>query len=287
MTLQYDQPSINNPGAVRNFSTDGDVTTDDSVVVIENGNPTLRLPFATTIPGMELSFKSLTGTGTVVARPGETIDGAPSFSFSAVDEALELRSDGDNWLIIDGGAGGGGNTIEVQDEGVPVAGGPFTTLNFTGAGVAAALGLPGVANVNIPGGGIADGPDIPEGSVIGAPGDLYRRVNGEVSTLWQYLGVAPGVVGWRALGPFLTGIPVGAIDGANQTYSVPGGIEAVDQAAILSSQVELQYNGVQQKRGVDFATVAGSIAGVTISGVTFLNFAPLPGDELLLIFVPA
>lgn len=41
--------------------------------------------------------------------------------------------------------------IEVQDEGVVVPGGPFDTLNFTGAGVTASNGGGGVANVAVPG----------------------------------------------------------------------------------------------------------------------------------------
>lgn len=47
--------------------------------------------------------------------------------------------------------GGGGGSIDVLDEGVSI--GTFTALNFVGAGVTAAPGAPGEADIVIPGGG--------------------------------------------------------------------------------------------------------------------------------------
>lgn len=47
--------------------------------------------------------------------------------------------------------GGAGGAIEILDEGVSL--GTFTKINFVGAGVSAAAGPPGQADVTIPGGG--------------------------------------------------------------------------------------------------------------------------------------
>lgn len=51
----------------------------------------------------------------------------------------------------DVGGGGGIGGIDLEDEGVAVAGGPFTTLNFVGDGVTATDGGGGLADVTIPG----------------------------------------------------------------------------------------------------------------------------------------
>lgn len=51
------------------------------------------------------------------------------------------------------GPAGGGSSVIVEDEGVTVTGGPFTSLNFTGDGVTATDGGSGTATIDIPGGG--------------------------------------------------------------------------------------------------------------------------------------
>lgn len=288
MTNQYGQPNINVPAISRLVDSDARITTDDDVIDIVAGDPTLELPDARTIPSKELLIKSTTGTGTVIplSSTGQTIDGAGSFTFSSVNEPLLLKSNGQNWLIASASSGAAGGTLEIQEDAITVD--PDVDLiNFTGSGVSVTPIGPKQVEVTISGAGIPSGADIPEGTVLGSPGDLYQRVNGDISSLWQYLAPAPGVTGWRVLGPFLTGAPVGVIDGANQTFAVPGGLEAVDILGATNSQVEFLYNGVNQVRGVDYITIAGSIAGVTISAVEFTSIAPLPGDQLSLIFVPA
>lgn len=50
------------------------------------------------------------------------------------------------------GAPGSGSSINVSDEGVTIPTGPFTNVNFTGAGVAATAGAGGIVNISIPGG---------------------------------------------------------------------------------------------------------------------------------------
>lgn len=54
-------------------------------------------------------------------------------------------------FVASPGAAGGSPTIIVEDEGVAIPGNPFTVLNFTGAGVTAADGGGGTADVAIPG----------------------------------------------------------------------------------------------------------------------------------------
>lgn len=54
------------------------------------------------------------------------------------------------------GGGGGAGGVEVSDEGVPLAGGPFGTLNFAGTGVVATDAGGGTALITITGGGPSD-----------------------------------------------------------------------------------------------------------------------------------
>lgn len=286
MTEQYARTNINSPRLPRGISADVQLTLDDEFIIIDGGAPTLTLPTALQIPSRAITIKSLTGTGIVDTVLGQTIDGAPTFTFTAVDEPLTVKSDGQNWLIVNEGSGGGGGGVVVEDEGVPVVT-PATILNFIGAGVTAAPGAPGVADITIPGGGFLTGPGVPEGTVAGTPGDLYQRVSGSVSTFWQYLGGAPGVIGWRALGPFIRGTPVGAINGVNTTYTFPGGVEGVNQPSTpTGSQIEFRVNGIDQTEGVDYAVTPGSVPGTTILSVV-LVVPPLVGDVLTVTFIPA
>jgi hypothetical protein len=287
VTIQYGQQNINNPTASQIVDADTKVTLDDDVIDIVGGNPTLTLPDARTIPSKELVIKSTSGTGTVLADAalGQLIDGAASFTFSAVNEALFLKSNGQDWLIVNAGSSTG-SALEIQDEGVTIETNT-NLINFVGAGVMATPTAPGEVEVNIPGASpIPRGPIIPEGAVAGSPGDVYIRENGTASSFWQYLGAAPGVTGWVAVGPTVTDVPVGAIDGVNQTFTFPGGVEAVDQTAVPNNQIEFRYNGVVQRRGVDYTTAPGSVVGVTIVSFT-MAVVPLPGDNLTIAFIPA
>jgi|GEM_PF-3084465 len=64
--------------------------------------------------------------------------------------------------------GGGGATIIVEDEGVPVAGGPFSTLDFVGEGVVASGGG-GTATITIPRTVAVDGTTITGDGSTGSP----------------------------------------------------------------------------------------------------------------------
>ncbi len=124
------------------------ITYDDDVVVLSN-NAILELPLAQQIPGQKYAFKSLDGTGMLVAAPGNNIDGLLSFSFSTPNESIIIGSVGSSYRILAGfGAGGGGN-LEVQEGGSTET--PTTTiLNFIGAGVNVS-GVGTVATIDIPG----------------------------------------------------------------------------------------------------------------------------------------
>lgn len=117
MTEQYNKPNINDPGAARLVSSDVDVTTDDTIIVIVGGAPTLTLPEANTVPGINLFIKSEVGAGTVSPQPGETLDGAATFTFSIANETLEIVSNGDNWSII-GGSGASSGVTNASNIGV-------------------------------------------------------------------------------------------------------------------------------------------------------------------------
>lgn len=284
MTSQYLQTNINSPRLPRSVIADTQLNLDDELVVIEGGNPIITLPTAVQIPSREISIKSVTGTGTVVGSGGETIDGAASFVFSVAQESLLVKSDGSDWVIVAGGTAGGG-AIEVRDEGVPVVA-AATVLNFVGLGVTAAPGGPGIADITIPGGGgLLSGPLIPEGAVVGTPGDPYVRISGALSSFWQFAGAVPGVAGWVALGPVRTATPVGAIDGFNTSYSFPGGIEAVFQG-FDKPQFIFVRNGIDQNEITDFVVVPGSVPGTTIVSFTTV-VPPVIGDVLRVSYIPA
>lgn len=71
-----------------------------------------------------------------------------------------------DWTLIGGGGGGGGG-VNVDSHSVPIGAGPYTLLNFLGAGVSAADAGGGQAAITIPGG--IDGLDVDQQGVpIGA-----------------------------------------------------------------------------------------------------------------------
>jgi len=289
MTEQYPPTNINGPRLPRrDVVGDIQLNLDDEFVVITAGDPNITLPNARVIPSRQIYIKSETGTGTVLALPGQLIDGAPSFSFGVASESRLFKSDGLNWKLVSGlGGGGAGTDLEIEDEGVLVT--PSATLlNFVGAGVSATLTGPGLVDVTIPGGDtIPSGPDIPEGVVAGTPGSIYIRESAGLSSFWQYAGAAPGNTGWIALGPFRTGTPVGAVDGVNASFSFPGASEAVSQGAD-SLQIKYTLNGITQTEGVDYTTTAGAVPGTTISSFSVITtLPPQVGDVLRVTFVPA
>ena len=127
MTAQSQQNSITSEMGSRTLSADTLLNLDDDLVVISAGSPTLTLPDARQIPGKEISVKSEPGTGTLDTILGQTIDTAPTFSFSNPLEGLILQSDGANWQIV--GSDGQGAAVTF---GSPVT---IGTTNQAGAAV--------------------------------------------------------------------------------------------------------------------------------------------------------
>ena len=142
------------------------------------------------------------------------------------------------------GGGGGGSTILVEDEGVPVVGGPFTALDFVGEGVVASDGGGGTATVTIPRTVAVDGvtitgdgstgnplvgvvpfdPALIDFSVNNAAGDLIDarlvlRTGGSANPTGAFNGGGTGnkaIVGYP-LG--LAGIPMGALLSVDYTWT--------------------------------------------------------------------
>src|SRR5271163_1404919 len=84
--------------------------------------------------------------GTDVVNPASTLN------FTGAGVTVTNEGNGVAEIAIPGG-GGGGPSVDVENQGAPIANNPHTTLNFTGAGVTAADGGGGVATITIPGGG--------------------------------------------------------------------------------------------------------------------------------------
>lgn len=284
MTGQYLPTNINAPRSPRETDVGLVLNLDDELIIITAAAPQITLPNATVIPSRQIYIKSVPGTGTVIGTGGQTIDGAATFTFTTVQEVLLVKSDGANWRIAGGGGGGSGVALTVEDEGV-VVDAAVALINFTGAGVTATPAGAGSVDVTITGSGLAGGPLIPETNVIGSPGDPYTRISGTVSSFWQFVGAAAGVLGWEALGPWRTATPVGAVNGVNTSYTFPLGVEAVHQGAD-SPQIKYERNGVEQLDITDFIVVAGAIPGTTIVSFT-TTIAPVLGDLLKVTYIPA
>lgn len=182
------------------------------------------------------------------------------------------------------GSGPGGG-VEIQDNGVTVLANALI-LNFLG-GATVTPGGPNQADITVATGNVSTGPAIPEGSELGSPGDLYVRTAGGATTFWAFSSTAPGVNGWTAIGPSLTGQAVGAINGANTVFGFPAGLEAIFQTASPSVQIDFRYNGQELTPNVHYTVIPGSIPGLTISGITTTSFVPIPQDILTLKFIPA
>lgn len=194
------------------------------------------------------------GGGGGVDTDGVTIggDGTPSNALfvipSGLDEQVTVAVDG---VTVTGDgttanplvAVAGTATILVEDEGVPVVGGPFATLDFVGEGVVATDGGGGTATVTIPRTVATDGttitgdgstgnplavvvpfdPALIDFSVNNAAGDLIDarlvlRTGGSANPTGAFNGGGTGnkaIVGYP-LG--LAGIPMGALLSVDYTW---------------------------------------------------------------------
>lgn len=133
--------------------------------------------------------------------------------------------------------------IDIQDEGVPIAGNPHTTLNFVGGGVAATDGGGGVATITVPGGGVPIGDPNTQAYFDGA-GGLTDDVNARL-TLGSWVMEEPG-----------TGNPAVLIDRAKRSLAVGVG---------TASGIESFAAGGTASGAQSVSEGIGSIASATAS----------------------
>ena len=109
MPRQYQDTNINDPRFIREESGAGTIAlnADDGLIIITAGAPTVELPDARTVPGLEVFIKTIPGTGTVAAILGQLIDAAVTFTFTTPQQALFVKSSDGGWRIISDGLGGG------------------------------------------------------------------------------------------------------------------------------------------------------------------------------------
>lgn len=91
---------------VTTITTESGITDDNGVIILDAAtqNVDADLPTAVGRSGTRYTFKIIelgsSFTATLSAASGETIDGAPTYTFSNDFESIEILSDGKNWLII-------------------------------------------------------------------------------------------------------------------------------------------------------------------------------------------
>lgn len=137
--------------------------------------------------------------------------------------------------------GGGGGGIDVEDDGVSIGPGPFTTLDFTGIGVTATDAGGGEATINIPG-GVPTVED--EGVSIGA-------------------------------GPFTTfnfiGTPVAVTDagGGQANVTITPGVDVQDEGVAIANNPHRTLNVIGPM--VTAADAGGGVASVTVADAVIFD----------------
>ena len=118
MTNNYLPTNINQPRLVKRISAVSPpqvipINYDDGFVVADTqqAEVALELPLATQFPGWPIIFKSdnAGSTGnpvTLLAPPGQTIDGLPTLALTQDEQAVFIKSDGQIWRIITNSGGG-------------------------------------------------------------------------------------------------------------------------------------------------------------------------------------
>ncbi len=118
MTEQYLPININQPRLVRRIASVSppqviQVEYDDGFVVVDTTEDevALELPLAPQFPGWQIIFKAdnAGSTGnfvTLIAKPGQDIDGLPTLSLTQDEQAVFIKSDGGNWRVISNSGGG-------------------------------------------------------------------------------------------------------------------------------------------------------------------------------------
>ena len=145
--------------------------------------------------------------------------------------------------------GGGSSGVAIENEGAPVAGGPFTTLDFVGAGVTATDGGGGTGTITISsgGGGLTDVQD--EGTPIGGgPFTELNFIGAGVLAIDQGGGVA---------GILIAGAPVSEVRYALPEQWSQQNVPASQTNVVLSAQVSPFFNEVS-------AVAQGSLVGIVV-----------------------
>lgn len=243
MTTQYEKPNINNPGFARFVSSSGDITTDDTVVTIIGGAPALRLPFATTVPGLSLVIKSATGSGTVTARAGESIDGSASFAFSSVNQTLEVIADGSVWRIVDVYIAGAG-TVTLQD-----------AVQNTGASTAILGGTSGPTSFTMQ---LQDGNEFAISEPAGGFDIVSARANAAANTtFFQVIADSAIISGQDNINTGANGGVAAVVGGVSDL--IPGAVSLVGGA------------GATNAAGADALVSGGAGAGTGIGGNALID----------------
>jgi hypothetical protein len=152
-----------------------------------------------------------------------------------------VRTDGTANGLTQVVSGGGSSGVTLEDEGSAVAGGPHTTLNFTGAGVSVANAGGGEATVTISGGSSGITVEDEGSTVTGGP-----------HTALNFVGA---------------GVSVANAGGGEATVTITGGsggITLEDEGSTVTGgpHTTLNFTGA----GVSVANAGGGEATVTISG---------------------
>ena len=127
-----------------------DTLDDASFVVAQDGTYTLTLPTAEEGWAYFVQRQGSTGTVTLAADAGDSIDGAGSITIDSDSTYLVFAEDASTWRAIKVTGGGGGSAIEVEDEGTSLTT-DVTKFNFVGAGVAVTEPVADEVEVNISG----------------------------------------------------------------------------------------------------------------------------------------
>ena len=135
------------------------------------------------------------------------------WTFYVRDEDIHVVWNGSAWVQTGGGITG----ITLEDEGVTVAGGPHTTLNFVGSLVAVSNIGGGEAQITVSG---ITGVNIEEegGAVAGGPHDTINFVGSTVTAT----DAGGGQVDVTITAPTVAGAPNAVVDGG--TFTSPGSL---------------------------------------------------------------
>lgn len=126
MTGQFQQPNINRavPRGSRTVRENYRANRDDDLIIADTALSAVDVTLysAIGVPGNALVIKAPFGglnQVNVIALAGQAIDGLPFVSLTQNQEAIVIKSDGQNWAIIARISSGGGDITGAQNVGSP------------------------------------------------------------------------------------------------------------------------------------------------------------------------